>query len=265
MSTLTLAIAVTAGLSLAMMAARVLQDRLGNGGWADVVWSFALGAAGAIYALTPAPGIAGPGARQILVAVLVLAWSVRLGSYLAMRSAQGHEDARYAQMRRDWGADFGRRMFWFLQIQATAAAVLALMMLLAARNPRPFGLGDLAGLAILAAAIVGEGVADAQLRRFAADPANRGQVCDVGLWRLSRHPNYFFEWLGWFAYPLFAIDLSGDYPQGWLALAGPAAMYWLLVHVSGIPPLEQHMLRSRGAAYRDYQDRTRPFLPWPRA
>ena len=80
---------------------------------------------------------------------------------------------------------------------------------------------------------------------------------------MSRHPNYFFEWLGWLAYPLFAIDLSGGYPAGWFALAAPAFMYWLLVHVSGIPPLEQQMLRTRGDAYRAYQQRTRAFVPLP--
>ena len=137
-------------------------------------------------------------------------------------------------------------------------------MFLAAHTPRPLGLQDLAGLVIMAAAITGEGVADAQLLRFRAVAAHHGGICDQGLWRLSRHPNYFFEWLGWLAYPLFAIDLSGAYPWGWFALSGPALIYWLLVHVSGIPFLEAQMLRSRGDRYRAYQARTRAFLPFPR-
>jgi steroid 5-alpha reductase family enzyme len=81
---------------------------------------------------------------------------------------------------------------------------------------------------------------------------------------LSRHPNYFFEWLCWLAYPLIAINLSGYNPLGWLTLAAPACMYWVLVHVSGIPPLEEHMLRSRGAQFRALQARTRPFFPLPK-
>ncbi len=97
-------------------------------------------------------------------------------------------------------------MFGFLQLQAAAGAVLAISMLLAARNPASLGVGDAIGALVLAAAIVGEAVADAQLRRFRRDPTNHGKVCDVGLWRLSRHPNYFFEWLGWLAYPLFALS-----------------------------------------------------------
>jgi steroid 5-alpha reductase family enzyme len=90
-------------------------------------------------------------------------------------------------------------------------------------------------------------------------------VCDEGLWRWSRHPNYFFEWLGWFAYPLIAIspNYHPSYPWGWVTLLAPAFMYWILVHVTGIPPLEEQMLRSRGDRYRDYQSRTSAFFPWP--
>jgi steroid 5-alpha reductase family enzyme len=119
------------------------------------------------------------------------------------------------------------------------------------------------GIAILIGAVIGEAVADWQLRRFGAVPANRHAVCDVGLWAWSRHPNYFFEWLAWIAYPIIAIDPAGYNPYGWIALAAPTLMYWVLVHVSGIPPLERHMLRSRGDAFRGYQCRTRAFFPWP--
>ena len=100
-----------------------------------------------------------------------------------------------------------------------------------------------------------------ELKRFRQDPANRGRVCDVGLWRWSRHPNYFFEWFGWLAYPVIA--LSFDYPWGLASLLAPVFMYWILVHVTGIPPLEEQMLRSRGERYRDYQSRTSRFFPLP--
>jgi steroid 5-alpha reductase family enzyme len=255
---------VSAGLFLVMTLAWAVQRRLGNAGWVDAFWSFGLGAAGVAYALAPPPGGAGPTLRQIVVAALVAMWSLRLGLHIAERSRRLPEDARYAQFRREWGTDFQRRMFAFLMLQAATAAFLALSMLVAARNPRAFGVQDVIALAVSAAAILGEAVADAQLRRFRAVAANRGRICDIGLWRHSRHPNYFFEWLIWLAYPVFAIDVAGDYFYGWTALTGPAAMYWFLVHVSGIPPLEAHMLRSRGETYRAYQARTRPFLPLPR-
>ena len=111
------------------------------------------------------------------------------------------------------------------------------------------------------AAIAGEATSDAQMRAFKADPRNKGKVCDTGLWSLSRHPNYFFEWLAWLAYIPIGVSLA--YPWGWLAVAGPLLMYWLLVHASGIPPLEAHMLRSRGKAFRDYQQRVNAFWPGP--
>jgi steroid 5-alpha reductase family enzyme len=110
-------------------------------------------------------------------------------------------------------------------------------------------------------AIGGEGLADAQLARFKADPANHGKVCDAGLWGWSRHPNYFFEWLVWTAWPVIAIGLA--WPWGWLALAGPAFMALLLIKGSGVPPLEAAMIRSRGEAYRAYQRRVSVFIPLP--
>ena len=259
-----LIVIVSVGLSLAMMLAWVLQRRLGNAGWVDMVWTLALGLAGVVYALAPTDVAPLPGPRQLLVAALVALWSLRLGVYLARRTRGRAEDSRYAALRTEWGTGFEFRLFLFLQEQAAGAILLAFSMLLAARNPRPLGLGDAAALLVLAVAIIGEFVADAQLDRFrVAAPGRRG-ICDIGLWRWSRHPNYFFEWLSWLAYPLFAIDLSGAYPWGWLALTGPMLIYWFLAHVSGIPPLERQMLETRGDAYRDYQRRTRPFLPLPR-
>jgi steroid 5-alpha reductase family enzyme len=167
-------------------------------------------------------------------------------------------------LRKEWRDEFQRRLFWFLQIQAAAALILVTTILTAARRPAPdLGFGDLLGVVIFLIAVTGEALADRQLSRFGAAPENEGKVCDVGLWRFSRHPNYFFEWLAWVAYSLIAIDFSGAYPWGWLALAGPILMYWLLVHVSGIPPLEAHMLRSRGDRFRNYQRRVNAFWPAP--
>jgi steroid 5-alpha reductase family enzyme len=247
-------------LSMVMTGAWVLQRMTGNSGWVDVVWSFGLGLAGLVLALVPN----GPTTRQIVVATLIAAWSVRLGLHIARRSASGPEDARYAALREEWGARFQLRLFLFLQIQALAAALLGLSMMLAAHNPAPFPRAlDVAGIVVLIIAVAGEGIADEQLRRFKKNPANRGRVCDAGMWGWSRHPNYFFEWFGWVAYPLLAIDTSGGWYWGWLALSGPAFMYYLLVHVSGIPMLEQQMLKSRGDAFRAYQTRVSAFFLLP--
>ena len=254
-------VSVAVFLSVAMAGGWAMQWVTGNAGWVDAVWSFALGIGGVVLALIP--GLPDPTLRQIVVALLIAAWSLRLGLHIAECSARGPEDARYAALRRDWGAKFQVRLFIFLQIQAAAAAFLALSMLLAAHNPAPFPSPlDLAAIAVLAVSIAGEALADAQMRRFRTNPANKGQVCDTGLWSWSRHPNYFFEWLGWVAYPLLAIDGGG---WGWLALTGPAFMYWLLVYVSGIPLLEQQMLASRGDRFRAYQSRVSAFFPLPPA
>jgi steroid 5-alpha reductase family enzyme len=147
-------------------------------------------------------------------------------------------------------------------IQAVVAALLAICVMVAAKNPAPgFRLADLAGIIVLAVAVAGEALADRQMQLFRKNPANRGRVCDAGLWGLSRHPNYFFECLAWCAYPFFAI--GPNYPTGFLALLGPVAMIWLLTRVSGIPPLEREMLLDRGDAYRAYQARVSPFIPLP--
>jgi steroid 5-alpha reductase family enzyme len=160
----------------------------------------------------------------------------------------------------EWGADASRRLFLFLQAQALAGLVLAAAVALAARNPAPaLRLVDGLGVLVFIVALGGAALADEQLRRFKADPAHRGMVCDTGLWGLSRHPNYFFEWLGWMAYPLLALG----YAPGLLAFAAPALMYLLLVHASGIPPLEAHMERSRGAAFAAYRARVNAFFPGP--
>jgi steroid 5-alpha reductase family enzyme len=195
---------------------------------------------------------------------MVAIWSLRLGLHLAVRVGSHAEDVRYNGFRKDWGADFQRRIFWFLMIQAVAASLLAVSILLAVRNPvAGIGLLDWVGVVILAIAIGGEGIADAQLARFKSFAVNRGKVCDSGLWGWSRHPNYFFEWLVWVAFAVMAIDLTGAYPWGWFAITAPAFMYWLLVYVSGIPPLETLMLKSRGAAFVAYQSSTSAFFPLP--
>ena len=250
-------------LSATMAGAWLVALRTGRSGWIDAIWSFATGVFGAAFALIP---LADDELhwRQMLVATLALAWSLRLGVHIAVRTAHGGDDPRYKQLREEWGDGFQARLFWFLQIQALAALALVLSIMLAAHNPAPdLAFSDWLGVAVLLVAVVGETIADRQLSAFRSDPANKGKVCNVGLWGVSRHPNYFFEWSGWLAYPVIAIDLTGAYPWGWLAFAGPLLMYWLLVHASGIPPLEAHMLRSRGEAFREYQRRVNAFWPGP--
>ena len=255
--------AIAVSLSVLMGIAWVVQQRTGNSGWVDTIWTFAVGLTGAGSALWPVTGEM-PNPRQWLVAALVAIWSLRLGVHIAIRTAGITDDPRYAAFAKEWGVHSARRMFVFLQNQGFGSIPLVFAIFVAARFPiSTLRLQDYLGAAILFAGIAGEALADAQLKRFREQPANEGRVCDAGLWRWSRHPNYFFEWFGWLAYPLIAIDSSGHNPYGWLALLAPACMYWVLVHVSGVPPLEDHMLRSRSDVFRAYQRRTRAFLPFP--
>lgn len=264
MTTATLFLAVAAALSLGMSAAWLAVVRGAESGWVDATWSFLVGAAGLVVALAPVEGWDGE-ARATLVAIVAAAWSLRLGLYIVARTMGGGEDPRYAALKDEWGEEWQARLFRFLQIQAAAALLLATTIFLAARNPAGFpNWSDFAGLALLVAAVVGEAIADAQLARFRRDPASKGRVCEVGLWGLSRHPNYFFQWLGWTGYAVIAIGPDGMWLWGWGALAGPAFMYWLLTRASGIPPLEDHMMRSRGAAYAEYRRKVNAFWPVPR-
>jgi steroid 5-alpha reductase family enzyme len=259
-------VATALALSAIMAGAWFAQYKTRNSGWSDVFWSYEMGMGGVFLALVPWNGsMHAPSARQVLVAILVAIWSIRLGTHILRRTlASKSEDPRYAALREEWKDDFQSRLFWFLQIQALAAFVLVVSVGIAAHNPAP-GIRplDIFGAFVLIAAIFGEGVADTELKQFAADKTNRGRICDTGLWGWSRHPNYFFEWLGWLAYPIIAINLSGNYPWGYIALSGPVFMFWLLRYVSGVPPLEAHMIKKHGGNFRAYQERVSAFFPWP--
>lgn len=230
----------------------------GNSGWTDAFWSFTVGVAGVLAALAPLDGV-GNTPRNWLVALLVAVWSGRLGLHIARRTLRGKDDPRYAELKRGWGAKWRPQLLLFLEIQAAVALVLAIAVMAAANNPAPLGLGDALGILVAILAIAGESVADAQLSRFARNPANKGKVCDTGLWAWSRHPNYFFEFLYWVA----LVPIGFGYAWGWVALTAPLMMFVLLRHVSGVPPLEQHMVRSRGPAFAAYQQRVPAFFPRP--
>ena len=257
-------IAGTGLLFLAVMSTVWLVQRVvGNAGWIDVFWTFGVGAASVLLALVPVSGPAGP--RQWLVAALAAVWSLRLGLYMALRVAGAREeDRRYQDMRERWGERFQLRLLPFVLLQAPVGMLLALSIMLAARAPwaglTPF---DLLAAAILVVAIGGEALADEQLRRFKASRPARGAINDRGLWAWSRHPNYFFEWFGWLAYPVILMAHPAVYPLGWAAWGAPVLMYLVLDRGTGVPPLEAQMLKSRGEAFRDYQSRTSRFFLWP--
>ena len=247
------------GLAAAMTAAWAIQRRTGNSGWIDACWTLGVGTFGALLSFG---GESGAPWRRFFVAAFAAIWALRLGGHIIARSVRAGDDARYRKLLDDWGAQASARLFMFLQAQAAVGAGLVLSIALAARNPTAaLRVQDALGMVLLAGALMGEAMADRQLERFKRDPANRGGLCDVGLWSLSRHPNYFFEFLAWLAYPLIAIDFTGAYLAGWIALLAPAVMYWTLRYASGVPPLEEHMMRTRPKAFAAYRAKTPVFFP----
>jgi steroid 5-alpha reductase family enzyme len=230
------------------------QRRHVNAGIVDVLWASGLGASAAFAAClgTGAPAV------RLATGVCGAIWGLRLALHLWRRVRAEPEDGRYRALRARWGAAQAR-WFGLFQFQAGLIALFCVPFLVAAGNPsvRPAWL--VAALVIFVVSIGGEDIADGQLARFRADPANRGRTCRLGLWRYSRHPNYFFEWLHWFTYVAIAIGA----PHAVWSLAGPVVMFVFLRWVSGIPFTEAQALRTRGEDYRDYQRRTSILFPWP--
>lgn len=228
---------------------------LKNAGIVDVGWVYAVAISALIFALL------GPGdpARCFTVASMACIWGLRLGTYLLFRVLGHEEDARYAALRREWGGNVTLKFLGFFELQALLAVVFALPALFAALNLEP-GLSwvEYLGLTLWIVAVTGEALADRQLKRFKADPANRGRICRLGLWNYSRHPNYFFEFMVWLGFAVFALGS----PYGYLALVCPALMLFFLFKVTGIPATEAQALRSKGEAYREYQRQTSAFVPW---
>lgn len=244
-------------LVMAMAAAAVLAERTRRSGFIDGIWALATGAATLTLILT----LPGPVERPLVVAALVAVWAVRLGRHLVTRTLKGGgaDDPRYAALRKQWGDSAPRQLFLFLQMQAVAGWLLALAAGAAAARPGPLDWQDGLGLGLVIVALLGEWQADRTLSAFRHQ--RPGEICDRGLWGWSRHPNYFFEWLFWLG--IAVVGLDGLHWRSGLSLVAPLSIYWLLVHVSGIPPLERHMLESRGEAFRAYQRRVSPFFPRP--
>jgi steroid 5-alpha reductase family enzyme len=235
----------------------VVALRIRNAGIVDIAWAAGFTPLALLYAAL-GPGYA---PRRLLIAAMVSAWSLRLAGYLYFRVMGHHpvEDGRYQQLREEWAPHANRRFFWFFQFQAALDVLQSLPVLLASLNPAPLIHPlEWAGFGLWCLALTGETTADWQLQRFKAEPAHRGRVCDVGLWHYSRHPNYFFEWLVWCAYFLFALAS----PWGLLTIFCPLLMLYFLFKVTGIPMTEQQSVRSKGEAYREYQRTTSAFVPW---
>jgi steroid 5-alpha reductase family enzyme len=229
---------------------------LKNAAIVDAGWAGGLALLGGIYAAAGG----GYAPRSWLIAAMAVLWGLRLALYLMFTRVIGHpEEGRYVQLRRRWGGNLPLKFLAFFQFQALLCIVLSIPFLVSALNPRPeVTLLEFAAAALWLTAFIGEWTADHQLHVFKSNPANRGKTCRAGLWNYSRHPNYFFEWLIWVAFALFA---SGS-PHGYLAWICPLLILFFLFRVTGIPATEAQALRTKGLDYEQYQRSTSVFVPW---
>ncbi len=244
------------GSAVIMLVLWAVQLRTRDAGVVDVGWAGCLGLAAAFCALT------GPGdpVRRLIIGSMGALWGFRLASHLLFdRVLKGPEDGRYRMFREKLGPRAAPVFLAFFEAQAVLVVTLSAPFVIASRDSGAApAWHDWLGLAVWAAGLAGESIADAQLRAFKRRPDSGGRVCDAGLWRYSRHPNYFFEWLMWIGY----ATVASAAPLGWLAWSAPALILVLVLRVTGIPPTEARALRSRPVEYRRYQQTTSAFFPW---
>ena len=220
----------------------------------DSLWSLMFLAAAAIYYVA----VDATGPMSVLVLAMVALWAVRLAGYITWRNWGEGEDRRYQAIRARNQPGFEvKSLFLVFWLQAALAWIISVPLLAAIDTDAAPGLLAWTGVAVWAAGMFFEAVGDWQLARFKADPANRGKVMDRGLWRYTRHPNYFGNALIWWGF--FIVALSAG---GWWTVISPVLMTLLLLKVSGVALLEQDIAERR-PAYRDYIRRTNAFLPGP--
>ena len=239
-----------------MLALWLVQRIYQNAVIADLGFCLGLG----VIVLGYAAVVEGDPMRRVLVGTMGAVYAFRLGLHLFFhRIYNKPEDARFQRLRRQWGNRSQYYFFLYFQGQTIAIAVFSLPLLVLMQNTEPgISIWEVMGILVWMIAVGGEAVADAQLTRFRAQPVNAGKTCRKGLWRYSRHPNYFFEGMHWCAYVIMGIGV----PHGWVTLIGPVLMIWGLLKVTGIPFSEAQALSSRGEDYRHYQRTTSAFIPW---
>ena len=223
----------------------------------DAFWAACIGLSALVFLLAETPN-----PKQIAAAILIGAWSTRLGYHLAKRIAKHHpeEDSRYEKLRDVWEGKVNPMFLLFFLGQGLSVFALAFPFHLIAADPDPtFTPLSVVGAVVALTGLIGETIADKQMSAFKAEDPSPKSVCKKGLWKYSRHPNYFFESVIWVGFFLFA---TGS-PWGWTTVYAPAVITFLLLKVTGIPPTEASALKRKGEAYREYQRTTSPFIPLP--
>jgi steroid 5-alpha reductase family enzyme len=219
----------------------------------DSMWSlFFVVAAVAYYALTPDPG-----PRALCVLLFAAVWGLRLSGYITWRNWGEGEDFRYAAMRERNDPGFWLKSLYIVfLLQAAIAWVVSLPLMGGVTGLAPLGWLDVVGMLVFGVGLFFESVGDYQLARFKADPSNKGQVMDKGLWRYTRHPNYFGDFCVWWGFYLIALSAGA-----WWSFVGPLVMTYALLKFSGVSLLEKDITERR-PKYAEYTKRTNAFFPW---
>jgi len=255
LSTLTQLLAALLFASAGMTLLWLIQRRTRNAGVVDVGWSALIGVLAIFFAATSD----GDFIRRVLIGTLMAIWSARLSIYLFFdRVWKQPEEGLYVSLRKTWGENADRNLFFFFQAQAILAWLFALPAVVIAKHPADaLAWTDFAGVALWLFAVSMTVLSDFQLSRFKRREGTQGRTCREGLWRYSRHPNFFFEWLHWCSYVVLAIGSAFI----WVPIALALTMLIFMLFITGIPPTEARAVQSR-SDYRDYQKTTSPFIPW---
>lgn len=248
-----LGILILCSLSMIVLWANYL--RTDRATWVDVGWSFNFTLV--ILYLMIANIAYAPSA--VGLAFMYLFWSLRLSGHILARLSSHGEDPRYETLKQSWGESARQKFLGFFLFQGGLNLIFSLPLFIIWSDPTAefTPLRKVAAL-LWAVSSWSEGRADRQLDRFKRDPMNEGKTCRDGVWKYSRHPNYFFEFMIWVAFALFVIES----PFGYLGVICPALMLFFLFRVTGIPANEAQAIRSRGKDYERYQESTSRFFPW---
>ena len=239
-------------LFLQMCAVWVLYRIYNNPSIVDASWPLGLMVAGLIYLFTSILTT-----RKMIVAMLLVIWALRLAGYLwYTRLRVGHIDKRYTNISNQWKMSQSLGFFLNFQLQALLIFIVSfIFFFIGTSQLETLSTIDLLAIIVVLVGIMGETISDLQLRHFKKKYS--GEVCNVGLWSYSRHPNYFFDWLSWVGFTLFALQSN----LGCLSLISVALLYIIFTRITG-PITEYGSIQSRGQAYLDYQKKTSMFFPW---
>jgi steroid 5-alpha reductase family enzyme len=233
-----------------------LSRIINNSGVVDLAWALGFSLIAIIYASVCQIQTL----RQWAITAMMVIWSLRLAWHLGIRFCRWypHEDPRYTALEGKLGKFADEKMLLVFLWQGVVLTLMTAPLAVVVTDPnRNVGMLQFLSFVLWLTALIGESIADAQLNRYVANPENKGKTCQLGLWKYSRHPNYFFEWLGSVAFFIFAADS----PFGIWTIVCPILMLHLLLNVTGVKPAEEHSQESR-ADYKEYQRQTSAFVPW---